>query len=98
MTLASKGDKVYFRAADVNTRTGSADMYRWENPYNNYFDCSNVSVSGKLVSVLRKDMDETQLTPVNGMFKCLLRNFNSRNPQIVSAKDLELPQLSAYKG
>ena len=97
VTLANKGDKVYFRAADVNQRIGKSDIYRWEASYNNYFNCRNVSVSGKLVSVLRKDMDES-LTYTNepGIYKCMLRNYTGNNPQIVSAKDLQLPNLSAY--
>lgn len=51
-----------------------------------------MSVSGKIVSVLRKDMDESlTYTDRDGVYRCMLRNYNSRNPQIVSAKDLQLP-------
>ena len=39
VNLASKGDKVYFRAANVNEGTGNTNRYRWESNYNNYFDC-----------------------------------------------------------
>ena len=97
VTLANKGDKVYFRAADVNQRTGNNNIYRWEENYNNYFNCNNVSVSGKLVSVLRKDMDESlTYTSEPCIYKCLFRNFKNNNKQIVSAKDLHLPNLSAF--
>lgn len=97
VTLANKGDKVYFRAADVNPRIGNSDIYRWEAIYNNYFNCNNVSVSGKLVSVLRKDMNESlTYTSEPCIYKCLFRNYNSNNPHIVSAKDLQLPNLSAF--
>ena len=97
VTLANKGDKVYFRAVDVNPRTGNSNLYRWEENYNNYFNCNNVSVSGKLVSVLRKDMDESlTYTSEHCKYKCLFRNFKSNDPQIVSAKDLHLPNLSAF--
>ena len=97
ITLANKGDKVYFRAADVNQRTGNSSIYLWEESYNNYFDCNNVSVSGKLVSVLRKDMDESlTYTSEPCIYKGLLRNYKNNDPQIVSAKDLNLPNLSAF--
>lgn len=95
VTLANKGDKVYFRAADVNNTIG--DSIHWEEMYNNWFDCYNVSVSGKMVSVLRKDMDESSMhTDIGGIYRCILRNYNNRNPQIVSARDLQFPQLSSY--
>ena len=88
---------MYFRAADINERTGNYNIYRWEETYNNYFNCKNVSVSGKLVSVLRKDMDESlTYTSEPCIYKCLFRNFKSNDPQIVSAKDLHLPNLSAF--
>ena len=97
VTLANKGDKVYFRATDVNQRIGNDNVYRWEETYNNYFNCKNVSVSGKLVSVIRKDMDESlTYTSDACIYKCLFRNYKSNDPHIVSAKDLHLPNLSAF--
>ena len=50
-----------------------------------------------MVSVLRKDMDESSThTNIGGIYRCMLRNYNNRNPQIVSARDLQIPQLSSY--
>ena len=97
VTLASKGDKVYFRAADVNAGMGFSGGNYWQAMYNNWFDCQNVSVSGKIVSLLRKDMDDSlTYTDRDGIYRCMFRNYNNRNPHLVSARDLQLPQLSAF--
>ena len=91
ISLPNAGDKVYFRAADVNGAFCSSEMARSEAPYANYFDCSNVVVSGKLVSIFRKDMDESSMATPAYLAKNLFRNYNSRQTQIVDAGGLEIP-------
>ena len=91
ISLPDAGDKVYFRATDINGAFYASSIMNWQASYANYFDCSNVVVSGKLVSIFRKDMDESSMATPAYLAKNLFRNYNNRQTQIVDASGLEIP-------
>lgn len=91
ISLPNAGDKVYFRATDTNGAFCSSQMAHPEAAYANYFDCNNVVVSGKLVSIFRKDMDESSMATPAYLAKNLFRNYKSRQSQIVDASGLKIP-------